>query len=87
MKCNDKLLFETRKEAKKYAKKHKRLHGHELDVYKCGACGFFHLTHIPKKKSRSFNGSLSTHRRIPHELTELREYVQKNMTKNLKTNK
>lgn len=43
--CRDKLVYETRKRAKRGAR-HQRVYGHaKLHVYKCTFCGGFHLTH------------------------------------------
>lgn len=43
MTCITKKMFETRAQAKKYARS-KMFHGSLTRPYKCNECGFYHLT-------------------------------------------
>jgi hypothetical protein len=82
MTCNEKKVYESRKEAKKASELMFLKKGYKLTVYRCSDCPFWHLTSFSKAKSKSFekfkNKNHITSRKIPYELTELRRKFQKN---------
>ena len=44
----NKIVYRTKKRAQKYADRFKNLYDKKQYVYKCGKCGYWHLTSTPQ---------------------------------------